>query len=597
LGQLWDLATGQPALAFPGDSQCLAVATNGKTVLARRRADRSLWQSLWIGDLGDLGGGQTKELDVSADLAPAVFPPRPAAFSPDGTRFGVVAASGLAWIQDLTTGKRLLLAGHRDGGASLAFSPDSKYVATASYDTTVRVWEVASGRPCWRTTALVGSPPKLRSQVGWIAFDQLAASALATSAAAATASTPSATTASGSAATVPLGAPAAGESAWQRAIASRAESASSIGSSQLLCLCSTKGSLELWDRASDGLLGTWRILSTEDAYARDSSTRDSSGGTAPPQDTAGQALAAGSRLRAAAYSRRADLWPVPAGCLVLADGRAQLYHRAGATTGVIPLADNARVVGAGDSILLVGSDDRIAVFVGPTESGQRQSAATLAALVTTTFSANSAGSATGVPPASATAVAATATDAPASRSTDHTDHTDHIAAIAANPGSPVVPIAVFPGSRKGLTAIGASSGYLILGTREGQLEALPLSPSSTRPRLALRGGPAGEVVRIAAGPKGTVLAGYASGFLGLWSLESGAILGSFKLHGPVSHLLLAGHQLYAATELGDYQVIDLVPFYQDHCELLASIWARVPVVWEHGMPVLAPPPSGHRCRR
>ncbi|MFH0900512.1 MAG: protein kinase, partial [Pseudomonadota bacterium] len=47
LGQLWDLATGQPALAFPGDSQCLAVATNGKTVLARRRADRSLWQSLW----------------------------------------------------------------------------------------------------------------------------------------------------------------------------------------------------------------------------------------------------------------------------------------------------------------------------------------------------------------------------------------------------------------------------------------------------------------------------------------------------------------------------------------------------------------------
>ncbi|MFH0902574.1 MAG: hypothetical protein V2A73_18240, partial [Pseudomonadota bacterium] len=67
--------------------------------------------------------------------------------------------------------------------------------------------------------------------------------------------------------------------------------------------------------------------------------------------------------------------------------------------------------------------------------------------------------------------------------------------------------------------------------------------------------------------------------------------------GPIIHLL-ADHEsrrLYAATEVGDYRAIDLAALYQDYCELLAGVWSNVPVLWQAGMPALAPPPASHRC--
>ncbi|MFH0900931.1 MAG: hypothetical protein V2A73_09910 [Pseudomonadota bacterium] len=53
--------------------------------------------------------------------------------------------------------------------------------------------------------------------------------------------------------------------------------------------------------------------------------------------------------------------------------------------------------------------------------------------------------------------------------------------------------------------------------------------------------------------------------------------------------------LYAVTELGDYLVWNLGSFYQDYCELLGDVWRKVPLVWHSGLPVLAPPPTWHRC--
>jgi hypothetical protein len=99
------------------------------------------------------------------------------------------------------------------------------------------------------------------------------------------------------------------------------------------------------------------------------------------------------------------------------------------------------------------------------------------------------------------------------------------------------------------------------------------------------------------GPEGTLIAGYANGLVGIWSLANGARLEHDRLHGPVTNLLRRGSRLYAATELGEHLVLDLSVFDTSYCELMRRVWEAVPVVWERGVLVLRPPPDGHRCRR
>lgn len=81
-------------------------------------------------------------------------------FSPDGSQIAVASSVGI-WLYDAQTGKELaLLPGHRDGFSTsvfsgfggtltinaLAFSPDSKLLASASEDGTLRLFNVATYR-------------------------------------------------------------------------------------------------------------------------------------------------------------------------------------------------------------------------------------------------------------------------------------------------------------------------------------------------------------------------------------------------------------------------------------------------------------------
>jgi RNA polymerase sigma factor (sigma-70 family) len=71
--------------------------------------------------------------------------PQHLAFSPDGKMLATTSTPE-CHLWDVATGKELkTLKGHQNGLSGVAFSPDSKTVATVSYDGTLRLWDAATG--------------------------------------------------------------------------------------------------------------------------------------------------------------------------------------------------------------------------------------------------------------------------------------------------------------------------------------------------------------------------------------------------------------------------------------------------------------------
>jgi WD40 repeat protein/serine/threonine protein kinase len=178
----------------------------------------------------------------------------------------------------------------------------------------------------------------------------------------------------------------------------------------------------------------------------------------------------------------------------------------------------------------------------------------------------------------------------------------------------------------GVTAMARDRAWLALGFREGNIELRPLAgghkapqqaqqaaagqgqgggagrgvPSPRRPikkkDFPFEGVPSVAVTALRFGPPGTLAAGFADGSWGLWSSQNGRQLLGGRLHGPVLPLRLVKDRLLVVTALGQQRVVDLSAFRRPYCQLLREVWSRAPTVWEHGLPVLRPPPEGHRCR-
>jgi WD40 repeat protein/serine/threonine protein kinase len=152
----------------------------------------------------------------------------------------------------------------------------------------------------------------------------------------------------------------------------------------------------------------------------------------------------------------------------------------------------------------------------------------------------------------------------------------------------------FP-ARPGATAVARVGGWIAVGTGGGRIELLPATAEGAARQLELAGVPTMAVERIVAGPEGTLVAGFANGFVGLWDLQTGLLLRSLKLHGPAVHLAFVGGTLYAASELGDHRAVDLKVIERPYCELLREVWAGVPVTWENGAAVVRTPAREHAC--
>ncbi len=157
---------------------------------------------------------------------------------------------------------------------------------------------------------------------------------------------------------------------------------------------------------------------------------------------------------------------------------------------------------------------------------------------------------------------------------------------------------------EGITAVGQvriSAGrlrgrWLVLGFANGSLELSAPRPTGPRSPFTFEDVTASAVVRLRAGPMDTLVASFANGLIGLWSLRDGSRLAHGWLHGAVVHLLVSGNKLHAASELGTHLTWDLSVFFEPYCRLLDRVWRDVPVGWDQGLPVVTPPLASHACR-
>ena len=146
-----------------------------------------------------------------------------------------------------------------------------------------------------------------------------------------------------------------------------------------------------------------------------------------------------------------------------------------------------------------------------------------------------------------------------------------------------------------VTAVSRIGDLLLLGYRDGGLEALPMSGPGPTPQPHFQGRPASAVERILAGPDETLIAGFSNGFTGVWSLDSGALLDQTQLRGPAVHLVLDSDRLLAGSELGDLQVLELGVLGSPYCELMREVWADVPTIWAGGRAIGQAPGADHIC--
>jgi WD40 repeat protein/serine/threonine protein kinase len=146
--KIWDLATGQEALqlgVFAKRVQAFAASADGLRLFYRRSEGTEVEDAIGVADGTPLtsDGTDSRTLVLDGHLHNVVG----VAWSPDGRRLASASWDQTGKVWNASTGReQFTLRGHEAPLTDVTFSPDGRLIASASWDETVRLWDAETGQ-------------------------------------------------------------------------------------------------------------------------------------------------------------------------------------------------------------------------------------------------------------------------------------------------------------------------------------------------------------------------------------------------------------------------------------------------------------------
>jgi WD40 repeat protein/serine/threonine protein kinase len=145
--KLWDLSTGQEVRSFPGHSQpvhSLAFSLDGRLLASASKGYDEKDRQQLPGEIKVWDALTGEELLTFGSQSSPIYA---LAFGPDSRRLASASFDGTAKVWDTSTGQKIFtLHGHTDFVFGVVFSSDGQRLATASKDGTVKIWDSSTGQ-------------------------------------------------------------------------------------------------------------------------------------------------------------------------------------------------------------------------------------------------------------------------------------------------------------------------------------------------------------------------------------------------------------------------------------------------------------------